>query len=498
MRILIVASEVVPFAKTGGLADVCGALPLELARLGHDVAVILPAYRQAFRAGRPIEETGISLEIPIGQKTVVGTLLKSSLSDNGVSVYLVRQDDYFDRDQLYGENGADYKDNCERFVFFCRAVMEAIRLLPLELDLIHAHDWQAALTCALLKTECAGVPGYESLASLFTIHNLAYQGRFWHWDMLLTGMDWKYFNWRQMEFFGDLNLMKTGLVFADALSTVSPRYSQEIQTAEHGCGLEGVLRDRRAVLTGIVNGVDYAEWNPATDRHIAATYTPEAVHPGKEICKESLQKTLGLPVEPAAPLVGFVGRLAAQKGLDLFETVITDWLRTHDTQWAILGTGEPKYQELLERLADEFPDKVAVKIGFSNPLAHAIEAGADMFLMPSRYEPCGLNQLYSLKYGAVPIVRATGGLADTIVDATDHAVAAGIATGFCFEDYDAKSLADALSRAHDTYRNRPKIWRQLMATGMRQDWSWTHSAGKYIDLYLQTISRVRQPAAALV
>ena len=497
MKTLIVASEVVPFAKTGGLADVCGALPVELARLGHEVAVILPAYRQALRCGRPIEPTGVSLEIPIGQKTVAGTLLKSSLAESDVPVYLVRQDEYYDRDQLYGDNGADYKDNCERFVFFCRAVMEAIRLLPLDLDLIHAHDWQAALTCALLKAEYAGVPGYEQLASLFTIHNLAYQGRFWHWDMLLTGLDWKYFNWRQMEFFGDLNLMKTGLVFADALSTVSPRYAQEIQTAEHGCGLEGVLRDRRSVLTGIVNGVDYAQWDPATDRHIAANYTPAAVQPGKGACKEALQKALGLPVNAAAPLVGFVGRLAAQKGLDLLELVIIDWLRTRDTQWAILGTGEPKYQELLERLADQFPNKVAVKIGFSNPLAHAIEAGADMFLMPSRYEPCGLNQLYSLKFGTVPIVRATGGLADTIVDATDDAIAGGVATGFSFEDYDAQSLSAALTRAHDTFRDRPQTWRQLMATGMRQDWSWTHSAEKYIDLYRQTIFRVRQPAAAL-
>jgi starch synthase len=496
MKTLIVASEVVPFAKTGGLADVCGALPLELANLGQEVTVILPAYRHALRAGRPIENTGITLEIPIGQKTVAGTLLKSSLKDH-VPVYLVRQDDYFDRDQLYGENGADYKDNCERFVFFCRAVMEAIRLVPLELDLIHAHDWQAALTCALLKSEYAGVPGYEQLASLFTIHNLAYQGRFWHWDMLLTGMDWKYFNWRQMEFFGDLNLMKTGLVFADALNTVSPRYAHEIQTAEHGCGLEGVLRDRRDVLTGIVNGVDYDEWDPASDPHLATHYTPDEPQPGKAACKAALQKMLGLPEIPNAPLVGFVGRLASQKGLDLIETVLADWLRTQDTQWAILGTGEPKYQELLERLADQNPDKIAVKIGFSNPLAHAIEAGADMFLMPSRYEPCGLNQLYSLKYGTIPVVRATGGLADTIVDATDDAIAAGRATGFCFDDYDARSLASALTRAHDTFRDRPKIWRQLMATGMRQDWSWMRSAEKYIDLYRQTVSRVRRPAPAL-
>jgi starch synthase len=375
--------------------------------------------------------------------------------------------------------------------------MEAIRLLPLELDLIHVHDWQTALVPALLKTEYAGVPGYERVASLFTIHNLAYQGRFWHWDMLLTGMDWKYFNWRQMEFFGDLNLMKTGLVFADALSTVSPRYAQEIQTAEHGCGLEGVLKERRGVLTGIVNGVDYSEWNPATDRHIAANYTTKNVQPGKGQCKAALQKSLGLPVSPQTPLVGLVGRLAAQKGLDLVEGVITQWVRTSDTQWAILGTGEPKYQELFERLADEFPDKVAVKIGFSNPLAHAIEAGADMFLMPSRYEPCGLNQLYSLKYGTVPVVRATGGLADTIVDATEETIAAGTATGFSFAPYEVKALAEALSRAHAIYRERPEVWRQLIASGMHQDWSWANSARKYVDLYRQTISRVRQPAAAM-
>jgi starch synthase len=497
MKTLIVASEAVPFAKTGGLADVCGTLPAELARLGQSVAVIMPAYRSALRSGQPIEPTGIAFEIPMGTKTVAGSLLQSTLPDSDVRVYLVQQDAYFDRDQLYGENGADFKDNCERFVFFCRAVMEAIRLVPLELDLIHVHDWQAALVPALLKTEYAGVPGYENVASLFTIHNLAYQGRFWHWDMLLTGMDWKYFNWRQMEFFGDLNLMKTGLVFADALNTVSPRYAQEIQTPEHGCGLEGVLRERRAVLSGIVNGVDYNEWNPVTDRHIAANFTAEHVQPGKGICKAALQKTLGLPRNPKAPLVGLVGRLAAQKGLDLVEGVIMDWVRTSDTQWAILGTGEPKYQELFERLADEFPDKVAVKIGFSNALAHMIEAGADVFLMPSRYEPCGLNQLFSLKYGTVPVVRATGGLADTIVDATDVTIADGTATGFSFDAYEVRALAEALTRADSTYRERPEVWRQLIATGMRQDWSWANSARKYIDLYRQTVARVREPAAAL-
>jgi starch synthase len=491
VNILLATSEANPFAKTGGLADVSGALPLELARLGHQVAVVMPAFRQALNCGRQIESTGIELSIPIGAKQVQGRLLRSTLPGERVPVYLVEQDHYFNREQLYTVDGKDYIDNCERFVFFSRAVMEAIRLLDLRIDLLHCNDWQTGLIPAYLKIEYRGVPGYEQIASLLTIHNLAFQGQFWHWDMLLTGLDWKYFNWHQMEFFGHLNLMKTGLVFADAINTVSPRYAQEIQSSPLGCGLEGVLSQRRKVLSGIINGVDYNEWNPASDAHLPAQYMPETVKQGKPQCKSALQQELGLENKPDVPLAGFVGRLTDQKGVDLIAGVIQEWVRTTDLQWVILGTGEPRYHQLFSRLAEQYPRKVAVKLEFSNALAHRIEAGADMFLMPSQFEPCGLSQLYSLKYGTVPIVRSTGGLADTITDATPETLLSRTANGFSFREYSTLALSDTVRRAWDAY-TKPEIWDQLVATGMRQDWSWTRSAHQYVALYEDTIARVKQ------
>ena len=370
----------------------------------------MPGYRQTRYCGVPIEPLGVEFIVPIGSKMVSGHLAKSHLPGGQVPVYFVQQDQYFDRDQLYGTEGRDYIDNCERFVFFNRAVMEAIRLLDLPVDLLHANDWQTALLPAYLKIEYRHLPRYQQIATLLTVHNIAFQGQFWHWDMLLTGLDWKYFNWRQMEFHGKLNLLKTGMVFADSINTVSPRYAQEIQSSPLGCGLEGVLQHRRDVLSGILNGMDANEWNPASDPHLPARYDAESVAVGKPICKAGLQKELGLPASPRTPLLAAVGRLTDQKGFDLIAEVIQRWVETNDAQWIILGTGQPKYHRLFESLAQRYPQKVAVRLEFSNPLAHRIEAGADLFLMPSRYEPCGLNQLYSLKYGTVPVVRATGGL----------------------------------------------------------------------------------------
>lgn len=491
MNILIATSEAFPFAKTGGLADVCGALPVELARLGHRPIVILPAYRNVRYCGQPIEPLGIDFIVPIGSKMVTGHMLRSCLPGANVPVFLVRQDHYYDREEIYRADGKDYIDNCERFVFFCRAVMEAVRLLDLKVDVIHANDWQTGLVPAYLKIEYRGLPRYEQIASLFTIHNLAYQGVFWHWDMLLTGLDWKYFNWHEMEFHGKLNLMKTGLIFADSVSTVSPRYSQEIQTAPLGCGLEGVLQHRRNVLSGILNGIDVDEWNPATDPNLAANYDAQSVEAGKPRCKAALQEELGLPVAADVPLVGFIGRLAEQKGIDLVSEVIQRWVSSTDLQWVILGTGEAKYHQLFRVLADRFPRKIAVRLEFSNPLAHRIEAGADIFLMPSRYEPCGLNQFYSLRYGTVPVVRATGGLADTITDAGSQLPPSPLANGFSFREYSPLALSETLRRACDAYR-RPELWSRLVATGMRQDWSWARSAKQYVELYRTTLARTKR------
>jgi len=491
VKILMATSEAVPFAKTGGLADVCGALPIELAAQGHWAAVILPAYRQTRYCGLSVDPLGIEFIVPIGSKTVPGRLLRSRLPGSEVPVYLVQQDEYFDRPELYRQNGEDYVDNSERFVFFSRAVMEAIRLLELDLDVIHANDWQTGLVPAYLKLEYRSAPRYQRIATLFTIHNIAYQGNFWHWDMLLTGLDWKYFNWHQMEFFGHLNLLKTGLVFADSISTVSPRYAAEIQTPQFGCGLEGVLQYRREALSGILNGIDDRVWDPGNDKNLAACYSAETVAQGKAACKAALQRELRLDERPDVPLIGAIGRLDKQKGFDLVAKVIAEWGEAADVQWVILGKGDPEYHALFEGLARRFPKKVAVRMEFSDPLAHRIEAGADIFLMPSRYEPCGLNQMYSLRYGTVPVGRQTGGLADTIVDATEPALAAGTANGFSFVEDSPTALDETLRRAVDAYR-RPEVWGRLIATGMRQDWSWASRARQYDALYQETVARARR------
>jgi starch synthase len=494
VKILFATTEAVPFCKTGGLGDVCGSLPVELQKLGHEPALVMPAFRQALNCGRSVEPTGVRFEIPIGRKTVAGTLLRGTLPGEKVPVYLVHQPQYYDRPELYRENGHDYKDNCERFVFFCRAALEAVTLLNLGTELVHCHDWTAGLIPAYLKTELCGVPPYDNIASLMTIHNIAYQGNFWHWDMELTGIDWKYFNWRQMEFFGNLSFLKSGLAFADTISTVSPRYAEEIQRPPLSCGLDGVLQYRHGDLFGIINGVDYREWNPQTDPHLGGNnYSVKNFAEGKRACKAALQKEIRLPQVADQPLVATIGRLADQKGFDLIAKLIPQWAPTAKAQWLILGTGEPHYHELFTDLARKYPEKVAVRLGFSNELAHRIEAGADIFLMPSRYEPCGLNQLYSLKYGTVPVVHATGGLADTITNLTEDRLAAGEANGFSFDQYTTAALADALERACKAYANRP-VWEQLIRAGMTQDWSWNHSAREYERVYKHAVSRATRTA----
>ncbi len=493
-NVLIATSEAVPFAKTGGLADVCGALPAELAALGQGVSLIMPAYRGVYTSGIKLEDTGAILEIPLGKQAARGKILRGQTAE-GITVYFVEQRDYFDRPDLYGEKGVDYRDNCERFVYFCRAVLDTIRLLDLKIDLIHCNDWQTALIPVLLDAEYRVAAGYETLATLLTIHNLAYQGRFWHWDMLLTGLDWKYFDWRRLEYYGDLNLLKGGIVFADALNTVSPRYAEEIQTTAFGCGLESVLRQRRDQLCGILNGCDYRIWNPATDPHLPLNYDLRSWLAGKAACKSSLQSALGLSPDPAIPLLGVVGRLVEQKGLDLILEVMERWTRTEQVQWVILGTGQPRIESKLMELARDYPQRVAARIEFSNALAHQIEAAADIFLMPSRYEPCGLNQLYSLKYGTVPLVHATGGLYDTVENCTRDTLDEGTGTGFVFDDYDVQAFADTLTWALKCF-GQPQVWQRIVQNGMAQDWSWRRSARQYVDLYQKTIEQVKQTICA--
>ena len=489
MKILLASSEVVPFSKTGGLADVSGALPGALEQLGHEVIVFAPSYRASENSPAAIEPTGIDLQIPIGDRIVPGTLGCTTLPGSSAKIYLVEQSDYYDREGLYGDDRGEFEDNCERYTFFCRAVLESIRLLNWTPDLIHANDWQTGLIPTLLKIEYAEIPMYEGIASLMTIHNLAYQGSFWYENLQLTGIEWKYFNWEQMESYGSLNLLKSGLVFADAISTVSPTYAMEIQGREQGCGLDGLLTRRRDVLSGILNGIDVGEWNPETDPHLAANYNVDTVSKGKLECKADLRRQFKLYENESTPVIGIVGRLATQKGWSLILPVMRKWLASRDVQWIVLGTGDTEYHRVLESLHRSYPDKFGLNLGFSNQQAHQIEAGVDMFVMPSQYEPCGLNQMYSMAYGTVPVVRQTGGLADTVVDATPAAIENRSANGFSFSDFSPQALETALDRAVDIYHNRSDVWQQLIQTGMRRDWSWTASARQYVDLYQKIVAR---------
>jgi starch synthase len=489
LRVVSVSSEMVPLAKTGGLADVCGALPVALETLGCECSAFLPAYRSAVNSGLTIENTDLVFSIPMAGRNVACRILKTRLPNSGVTVFLVDQPKYFQRDGLYSDSQGEFRDNCERFSFFCRATIEAIERLELHPQVVHCHDWQTGLIPAYMHAKLGNLNWMNSAVSVMTIHNLAYQGQFWHFDMPLTGLDWSYFNWQQLEYHGHLNLMKSGLVFADSLTTVSPTYAQEITQPENGCGLHDILQNRRSDLVGIVNGVDYGQWNPAADPHIAQQYDLSSWQQGKAACKMSLQKELGLEANPDAPLIGIVSRLASQKGWDLILPLLNRWLHEQPIQWAILGTGEKKYENDLQNLARNHPTKIAVAMQFSEALAHRIEAACDIFLMPSRYEPCGLNQLYSLKYGSVPVVHATGGLADTVVPATEENLKTAVATGFQFSHYSLKELQATLEAALDFYRHRRQQWSQIVESGMRGDWSWQSSAQRYKEVYLDTIYR---------
>jgi starch synthase len=490
MRIVVASSEAAPFSKTGGLADVASALPKALAKIGHDVTVIVPHYPQIHAKNPdppPIDDTGIIIRVPVGQKTVEAKILRSFIPGSRVAVYLIEQSGYFDRPSLYVENDQDYRDNCERYVFFSRAVLEAVDRLRLAPDIVHANDWQTGLIPALVAIESRKNPGHESLASVFTIHNMAFQGRFWHWDMNLTRLDWKYFNWQQMEFFGHLNLLKTGIAFADMITTVSPTYAREIQTPEFSYGLHGALSARRSDLVGILNGVDTEVWNPTTDRYIAMTYGVDTVDVGKATCKAALQKRLGLPVRPETPLFGSVSRMTGQKGFSLIGQC-ADVLLDENIQMAFLGTGDPRYESLLSQLAADHPDKVSTTLGYDEELSHQIEAGCDVFLMPSEFEPCGLNQMYSLIYGTVPIVRAVGGLADSVIDASDANRANNTANGFSFPDFRGESLFWNICRARTLYADKT-AWRRIQQAGMRRDWSWNRSAEDYVRVYERAIAK---------
>lgn len=475
IKILMVASEAAPFAKTGGLADVVGALPPALQAQGHDVRLVMPCYRCVREVTGSLRKSRAILPVPIGGQVWPVAWRQGQLE--GVPVYFIDVPELYDRSGLYGEQGQDYPDNDLRFGLLCRAALELARKLAFAPDIVHAHDWQAGLAPVYLRQQLWRDPHFLETGSLFSIHNLGYQGLFPSTSLIELGLDSSLFSADRMEYYGQLSLLKGGIRFADRINTVSPTYCREIQTQELGMGLDGLLRSRSDQLHGILNGLDNILWNPATDQALPAPYSADELD-GKALCKAALQQELGLQPAPTVPLVAMVTRLDPQKGIDL---LLEQWDRilTRTIQLVILGSGVPRYEQQLAELAERYPGQVAVLRAFDDPLARRIYAGSDLFLMPSRYEPCGLGQLIALRYGSVPLVHATGGLADTIVDPRENPARAN---GFVFEELTGDSLLDGLDRSLSAYvRQQP--WKELVLRGMRQDYSWQRAAAAYVELY---------------
>jgi starch synthase len=481
MKILFVASEVTPFAKTGGLADVTGSLPKELLQCGHDIRIVLPCYREVEKGAMPVRKMRKGVEIRLGETVHKGLLRQSSLDD--IPVYLLENREFFHRDYLYGSPAGDYPDNHLRFAFFCRGVLELLKQVDFRPDIIHCHDWQTALLPYLLRYERADDLFYSRTAVVHTIHNLAYQGCFPRGALPEIGLDASHFTIDRLEYYGGINLMKGAILTADVVTTVSRTYCREILTPDLGCGLEGVLGLRSKDLYGILNGLDYDEWNPSTDRALAKQYSAETPA-GKGANKKALQRHLRLAEKSGVPLVGMVSRLVSQKGFDLVGELLPRFAGG-ELQLAVLGTGDEKYLRLFEEAGARGARNISLTVGFDPALARMIYGGSDIFLMPSHFEPCGLGQLIALRYGSVPVVRKTGGLADTVVD--NHGQTKE-ANGFSFVEYASEALWEALERAMEAYRDRT-AWKRLVVQGMKSDFSWRRSAERYLALYEGALAR---------
>jgi len=481
MKILFVSSEITPFAKTGGLADVAGALPKALGQLGHDVRVVMPAYKE-ISEGTPLN---MPLTVSLNGSAQACTFRQTTLPGSIVSVYLVEHSDYFHRGQLYQDGGQDYPDNAERFAFYNLAALELVKQQNWQPDIIHCNDWQTALIPAYLRTRLQDDHFFSKTATVFTIHNLAYQGLSPLEKGKAIGLEPSLLSPEQLEFYGQLNLLKGGLVFSDVINTVSKKYSEEMQTKEFGCGLEGLLSQRKSDIFGILNGLDYSVWDPQADTDLVKTYSSSRLV-DKKPNKEDLQKHFQLPVQPGVPVIGMVSRLDPQKGFDLIAHAMEQLLKLN-VQFVLLGTGQPEYHAIFERLHHQYKDQMGLALKFDAALAKKIYAGSDMFLMPSRYEPCGLGQLISLKYGTVPIVRETGGLADTIIDYNQNKRSGN---GFTFSAYNQAALIDTVQRAVATFREKT-AWTKLMQRAMLADFSWEASAKEYVKLYKKAITRVK-------
>ena len=483
LRVLFVTPEAVPFAKTGGLADVAGALPKYLQPLGCDLKLVMPYYRMVKKTGVPIRHLGEEMEVTVGGETIQVDLYQGQL-DQEIPVYFIGREEFYDREHLYGTPKGDYFDNAERFIFFSKAALLLCRYLGFSPDIIHHHEWQTGLIPAYLKSIYREDPLFSHTGVVFTIHNIAYQGLFRKEKFWLTGLPQEMYNPEGIEFWERINLMKAGIVYTDVINTVSRRYSEEIQTPEFGYGLEGILSKRKEDLYGIINGVDYTEWDPSRDAHLVARYDPKDLS-GKRACKKDLLKEFHLPSSlEKVPLLGMISRLADQKGFDLLAEILEE-LFTLDVGFVLLGTGEQKYHDLFQQVARKYPQKAGIRIAYDDRLAHKIEAGADFFLMPSKYEPCGLNQIYSLKYGTIPIVRATGGLDDTIVN---YDPVTGTGNGFKFSRYDAKEFLNQIKTAISFF-SQPKHWKQLLQNAITADFSWQRSAEAYLQLYRKALKK---------
>ena len=478
MKIAFFASEVAPYAKTGGLADVAGSLPRFLSKLGFEVKVFMPLYRDIRREGVPLLKAADRLAFDWAGQEEVFSLWESAES-RGASVYFIDKPALFEREFLYGTPAGDYPDNAERFAFFSQAALESLKALDFRPDVLHLHDWQTAIALAYLKTAYREDPFFAGTRTLFTIHNLAYQGVFEPAVLKAIGLPETIFRMEEgLEFYGKVNFLKAGIVYSDAISTVSYRYSREIQTPEQGFGMDSLLRGRSDVIAGILNGIDYAAWNPAADTSIAAAYSPSDLK-GKAVCKADLLSAFGLPASKKdVPVIGMVSRLAGQKGFDILIEALPK-LVTLGLKIVVLGTGEAAIQAELEKAARRTPSFFGLKIAFDEALAHKVIAGSDMFVNPARYEPCGLTQMYSLKYGTIPVVRATGGLDDSVQEFDPRE---GSGTGFKFERLEPAALAQAMDRAVRLYANKT-AWSRLMQNAMAADFSWGRAAEEYALLY---------------
>ena len=488
LKILYVSSEVTPFAKTGGLADVSAALPKELKECGHDVRIFMPKYGTINERKFVLREVIRlkEIQVPVGDKISIANVKSSFLPDTKVQVYFVGNKDYFNRSSFYVDQktNKDWQDNAERFAFFSRSALEILKKLHWQPDIIHCNDWQTALIPFYLNNIYQDDDFFENTKTLLSIHNLGFQGIFDKNDFQHLGVSEDYAKQGSaLEFLGKINFLKAGIVSADALNTVSKTYAKEIQKSdEFGFGLQNILRKKSKKLFGITNGVDYSSWNPEDDKLISHNYSRKELK-GKLENKRFLVESLGLPFKENVPVVGTISRLTDQKGFDIITEAI-DEIMSLDIQYIILGTGDKKYHELLEKLAKKYPDQLAVNLKFDNELAHKIEAGVDIYLMPSKFEPCGLNQLYSLKYGTIPIVRATGGLADTI---KNYSSETGRGYGFVFEEYSPQALISIIKNTLAVYRDKD-LWKKLVERAMKLDFSWETATEKYLNLYYKHLS----------